>query len=195
MVPDSEAKRNGADWLQRAADLMTRGVRDRHSAWRTFSLATVEDGAPAVRSVALRGFERERFARERFAVEFWTDRRSAKVRALPDGAAAVFWDPRSHLQLRLRGRVELADMDAEAVAAVARSLPDEALRNYATLGAPGTKAGSGNPDERGGRELAYRNLLSCTIVPTAGDLVHLGRERHRRFLYRFDPFEWEEVIP
>ena len=189
MTDDSFLKADGADWLRRAADLLARGVRDRHSHWRTFALATVDEGGPAVRSVALRGFERDRTM-----VEFWTDRRSAKVPAFANGAAAMFWDPRSHIQLRLRGRIETADMSDEAVAQVAKGLPDEALRNYATLSAPGTQADH-DLDERGGRELAYQNLMSCRLIPATADLVHLGRDRHRRFRYQFEPFGWTEVVP
>ena len=190
MIQDSQDKSDGAVWLQRAADLLARGVRDRHSHWRTFALATCGADGPAVRSVALRGFEREGCV-----IEFWTDRRSAKVEALAGGAAAMFWDPRSHIQLRLSGRVETADMTDADVARVAKGLPDEALRNYATLAAPGSIAGKGDPDARGGRELAYENLMSCRLVPERGDLVHLGRERHRRFGYGFAPWGWQELVP
>lgn len=187
MTPEAE---DGAAWLRRAGELLARGVRDRHSNWRTFALATCDADGPAVRSVALRGFERESAT-----VEFWTDRRSAKVASFGNGAAAMFWDPRSHIQLRLSGRIETADASDPAVANVARGLSDEALLNYATLAPPGAVADHDDPDERGGRAFAMENLLACRLVPASGDLVHLGLHRHRRFAYRFDPFDWTAVVP
>ena len=64
-----------------------------------------------------------------------------------------------------------------------------------TLDAPGTVATGDDPDARGDRDLAYTNLMSCRLIPQQGDLVHLGRDRHRRFGYEFEPFRSEELVP
>ena len=179
-----------ADWLRGAAERMARGVRDRHSPWRLFALATIGDDGPEARTVALRGLERDTMT-----VEFWTDRRSFKVVTLDRGAAALFWDPRWHVQLRLAGTVEVSGTDDGATARLFDGLSDEAVRNYATLSGPGSLPGTHDADERGERTLARDNFLRCRIVPERGDLVHLGRERHSRFRYRFDPFAAVEVVP
>lgn len=101
--------------LREALGLLRDGVADRHSAFRTPTLATVDgEGGPDLRTVVLRAFDA---SARTLAVH--TDARSAKaaqLRANPLVALHV-WDAGRRLQIRLRGRASLHTDDATARAA------------------------------------------------------------------------------
>ena len=181
---------NGVAWLRRAIGLARTGTRDNSSPWHLFSLATVEEDGPAVRTVGLRGVEEEPFG-----IEFWTDRRSFKVDAFARDAAAMFWDPDTSIQLRLRGPVGTFGPDDARSAELIGKLPEDALLNYATLSAPGRPPERGEEPDARDVALASENFLRCALTAERADLVHLGDERDRRFRYTFDPFRCEEVVP
>ncbi len=84
--------------LDAAWSVLTRGAKDRKAPAHTPVLATNGDGAPRVRTVVLRGCDRD--ARR---LRFHTDRRSHKVAEIetdPAGAVLVY-DPGRKIQLRL----------------------------------------------------------------------------------------------
>jgi len=90
---------NDLDLTLRAAwDLLGRGAKDRKAPAHTPVLATMRDGRPQVRTVVLRGCDRETGR-----LRFHTDQRShkvAEIEAEPAGAVHVY-DPKQKVQLRL----------------------------------------------------------------------------------------------
>ncbi len=97
--PDLPDFYNDLDLSLRAAwSLLGRGAKDRKTPAHTPVLATMGAGRPQLRTVVLRGCDRE--ARR---LRFHTDRRSSKVpqiEADPAGTVLVY-DPKQKIQLRL----------------------------------------------------------------------------------------------
>jgi pyridoxine/pyridoxamine 5'-phosphate oxidase len=120
--------------LDEALTLLEEGAADPRSPWRTLALATTNpDGAPGIRTIVLRRFT----APDRLA-ELHTDARSPKMTAiLADNRAALHgWDPVRRVQIRLDGRLTLAD--APATQAAWGQLPETSRVTYAVALAPGT---------------------------------------------------------
>lgn len=121
--------------LAEAFKLLTRGVVDRRSAFRTIQVATVAaDGAPEVRTVVLRAFE----PAER-RLRFHTDRRSGKFAQLGRDPRVMLhgYDPGAKIQLRMAGRATIHIDDAVADDAWARTAP-MGRACYAITPGPGT---------------------------------------------------------
>jgi len=97
--PDLPDFYNDLDLTLRAAwDLLGRGAKDRKAPAHTPVLATMRDGRPQVRTVVLRGCDRETGR-----LRFHTDQRShkvAEIEADPAGAVHVY-DAKQKVQLRL----------------------------------------------------------------------------------------------
>lgn len=179
-APPARSAAAGAALLERTFALLERATADRRSNLRTFALATVEDGRPAARMVVLRNVDRVKRS-----IDFWTDGRSDKVPALARPVEALFWDPKTSIQLRLLARAEVAGTNDADVAALFDGLPDRALGDYATATAPGTDwTGDGTFD----RERARANFTRVRLFASEADLLELG-ETHRRFQVRFDGSE------
>ncbi|MGB0497228.1 MAG: pyridoxamine 5'-phosphate oxidase family protein [Rubricella sp.] len=157
--------------LDRAWSTLSRGVADRRAPARHLTLATIaQDGAPALRTVVLRG------ARRSDAVlEVHTDARSAKVAELRlDPRAAVhIWDPKARFQIRLSSRVEIVMGDAGAWA----SVPPRARAVYGEGPPPGAPVPEPVPQRGEGDQAAFtRLLLHLDRIET----LHLGEDMHRR---------------
>ena len=164
--------------MERTFALLAQATADRGSNFRTFALATVEGGSPSVRMVVLRAVDRD--AR---VLEFWTDRRSAKVEALPFGIEALFWDPKTAIQLRLTARTEATGTEDPVVASLFDGLPDHALLDYGSGSAPGTKIDHAPAFDRA---RARQNFLRVRLHATGADLLELRRGTNRRFRVEFD---------
>jgi len=110
--PDLPDFYNDLDLTLRAAwDLLGRGAKDRKAPAHTPVLATNGDSAPNLRTVVLRGCDRE-LGRLRFH----TDRRShkvAEIEADPAGAVLVY-DPGQKIQLRLDCQLSIHVDDDQA---------------------------------------------------------------------------------
>lgn len=175
----------GAALLERTFALLERATADRRSDFRTFAFATIEDGRPAVRMVVLRAVDRPKRG-----ITFWTDRRSAKVAALERPVEALFWDPRTSIQLRLLSTVQARGTDEPDVAALFDGLPDDALHDYATASAPGSPWDGGTAFDR---KRARENFTRVTLLPLSVDLLELSRGANRRFRVDFE--SGETVVP
>ena len=158
--------------------LFANGVTDRRSFFHTPTLATVEQGLPASRTVVLRDTD----AAQR-VLSFHTDQRSAKVAALiaqPIAALHVY-DPALKLQLRVTGPVTLYAEDAIADAAWASSTPS-ARRCYAVLPGPGSIIA--NPDDADldgqSQDAARAVFLRADLQIKSLDWLHLAVTGHRR---------------
>lgn len=166
--------------LAMALDALARGAADRDSPFHTPTLATAGlDGAPALRTVVLRGFEPATRS-----LSIHTDRRSPKFAALAaDPRAALHgYDAATRLQLRLAGRATLHLDDAIADAAWAASRKTSRM-TYATEWAPGTAlpAPPAAPEDAlGGR----RNFAALVLRVDSLDWLLLDPAGHCRA--RFD---------
>jgi hypothetical protein len=120
-----------------AFGLLTRGAVDRRSAFHTPVFVTYGlENFPSARTVVLRGFDPVRRV-----IAFHSDRRSRKIAELmvTDAGAAVFYDAKIKIQVRVRGRCRVHSGDEVALEAWQR-LPAFSRRCY--LGeAPGTPSG------------------------------------------------------
>ncbi|MCW5728418.1 pyridoxamine 5'-phosphate oxidase family protein [Parvibaculum sp.] len=179
------------DMAALAFALLEEGASDAGSPLRKPALATLSAaGAPAVRTVILRNFDRQ--AR---MLELFTDARSAKVAELArePRASMMFYDPRRDVQLRLTGKaVPLTGPAAEA-AWTAAGLPSR--RAYLAVAAPGTASDSptsGLPPEVEGMipsadrlEEGRVNFALIRFGFDEADLVVLSRSGHRRARIRW----------
>lgn len=191
------------DMAALAFELPAEGARDASSPLRKPALATVAaTGAPALRTVILRGFDGE--AR---LIELFTDTRSSKVAELErePQASMLFYDPRRDVQLRLTGRAVPLTGPAAAEAWERAGLPSR--RAYLAVAAPGTASmapTSGLPPEVEGiipsadkLEEGRVNFALIRFGFDQADVVVLSRSGHRRARIRWpsDTAIMEWLVP
>lgn len=88
------------DIVARLWQQLSRASRDKHHAWRTPAMASVDaNGQPHVRSIVLRSA-----LADEWVLQAYTDARSIKCQHLltNNRVALVFWSPRLHWQLRVQ---------------------------------------------------------------------------------------------
>lgn len=174
--------------LEAAWALLERGAKDRKAPAHTPVLATSRDGAPGVRTVVLRGCDRQ--ARR---LRFHTDRRSPKVaeiEAEPAGAVLVY-DPGEKVQLRLdcQLRVRIDDEMAREAWAATR---DFSRVCYQVMRAPGTPVDDPRAvpfsaeDSQGGAE--HFAVISALIDRI--EWLYLAAPGHRRAEFLWQEGEW-----
>lgn len=156
---------------------LTRATHDRHHAWRTPVLATVDGDAADARTVVLREVDVD--ARQ---LVVYTDTRAAKVAQLRAKPAAmlVLWSARLGWQVRCRLHAEVADDGLAVSSRWTRVKLSPAAQDYLSPVAPGAAL-----DAQTAPALAHRE---CFAVITARvvdiDWLELHRDGHRRA--RFD---------
>jgi hypothetical protein len=155
---------------------LSRGVADASAPARHPTLATVGlQGGPEVRTVVLRAADRASGA-----VQVHTDTGSAKVAELRKTplAALHVWDHTAHLQIRLRGTVDIGTGDQ--VAHLWSRVPDGSRASYGVTPAPGTPIPASDAYQRipdAGRFA----VLTMSIAQI--DVVHLSGDYHRRAVF------------
>ena len=167
---------------------LLRGVADRRSPFRTPGFATVRtDGAPAVRTVVLRGAD----AAGR-TLHFHTDARSPKARDLEScpRAAWLFYDRKARLQIRVSGRTFLQRQGPEVDAAWERTTAS-GRRTYATAIAPGQVIGEPHPLDLPVDDPRVRDVfcLGTTKVDHI-DWLWLHHAGHQRARLQWTGTEW-----
>ena len=175
-----ETGRNALDAvLQQGLTLLQTGAADPGAAFRTLALATVQDGAPGIRTVILRHFA----AVDRVA-EFHTDARSPKLAAILHNPRAALhgWDKAARIQLRLDGTVTTAD-PADTDAAWA-ALPGPSQASYAVALAPGTPIAAPQDARATSPEQARSVFRLLRLRFDALEYLSLAHGAHRRA--RFD---------
>ena len=127
------------EYLDGCWQLLRLATQERKASFRTPVLATVDGGAPRLRTVVLR-----RVAVAERLLLFYTDRRSAKVSELRENpqAGCLFYDEGRKLQVRVQGRCRLHAGD-ELSQQCWRQLPVAGRRSYATVEPPGRPAECG----------------------------------------------------
>jgi 3-hydroxyisobutyrate dehydrogenase len=167
-------------------------VKNRRHAWHTLAVATSGLPGPSVRTVVLRGVNREEGL-----VVFHTDRRAPKIgeiRAHPT-VGLLFYDPQARVQLRFRARAVL-HMDDEIAAAAWERTPAGSRRCYLAEAAPGSPCESPEgtlpkmwrertpPLEETGPGWENFAVVHCRVEEA--DWLQLNAHGHERALFQKD---------
>ena len=154
---------------------LVRGTVDRRSAFKWPVLVTGgEPFGPSGRVVVLR-----RFNAETHQAVIYTDRRSSKVAHIADQphAELVFFDPKSLLQIRMRGAANVhangPEKDAAFDQLTARSHSD-----YSTVSRPGARLVNAQPERN--LKMSRDHFALIEIVAQEYDILSLDRDGHRR---------------
>lgn len=182
--------------LEEAWRLLVRGVADRKHAFHQPVLATIDEHAlPCARTVVLR-----RVVPEDRLVICHTDRRSPKVAQLERTPIAswAFYDPRSRVQIRIRGRTRIELPGESSVAEEAWAATRLMSRRcYLAPSGPSTPTetpsinlpddlATASPDE-GRSEAGRANFAALVTRVDRLDWLRLRHDGHRRAL-----FEWAD---
>jgi len=178
---------NCLDAVKREAfALLSRGVGDRRSAFHTPVLVTHGlDGFPAARTVVLRAFDPNVRT-----ITIHSDCRSGKMAEITknDRAAAVFYDARKKIQIRITGHCRLHHQDDVARNAW-RKVPAFSRRCYLAEppGSVAEKPSSGLPSELKKRapaldesEMGSTNFVVIRFQLLALEWLYLSARGHRR---------------
>lgn len=178
-------------WLQ-----VFQAQQARNKPGNRVQVATVgEHGAPALRTVVLRGFTRDG------QPWFFTDARSLKVRHLqrtPQVSLLAWWE-RTDDQFRIDGRASLHGADAAGETAVLRRMSWQRLagRREAWLGpAPGSVLGTTSPDQAPDTPEPPDTFVVVTVDVECVDWLRLGAPHTRVRFTRAGP-TWlrHELVP
>ncbi len=159
--------------------LLETGAADPGSPFHVLTLGTLAGAAPRLRSVVLRGFERERLL-----LTVHTDARSPKVAEI-DATPAVelhVWDDAGKVQLRLVGAARLRCRDERAAAEWA-ALGEHTRATYQVGAAPSSVLRGPPPADQ---DLAAAQAVFTVIDVTLSAIEHLqlSRQGNRRTLFR-----------
>ena len=174
--------------------LLERAAADRRSPMRTVQVATVADDGARVRTVVLRGAERE--AR---SLRFHTDARSGKMAELERQPAVEIcaYAPKAKIQLRLRGTATLHRTDAVAEAAWTATAPYSRVCYRAAYG-PGTPLDApqeGDPSEAernpANPDAGRGTFVAVTVDVTRIEWLYLAARGHRRAAFIWVTDFWQ----
>ncbi|NBT57785.1 hypothetical protein EBT16_03270 [bacterium] len=146
-----------------------RAVKSRHEPWHLVTLATVRNHEPEIRTLVLRGADRDQGL-----IWMHTDLRSPKCRDIEKSpvGSLLFYDPRDRWQLRLKGSCWL-DSDSDSSESAWNKTNASARRCYQGPFAPGTRS-----------ETLSTNLPAADVAPTA------GRENFCRLIFKVSMLDW-----
>ena len=173
--------------------LLERATADRRSPMRTVQVATVALDGARVRTVVLRGAEREGRT-----LRFHTDARSGKIDELAAQPAVELcaYDPKAKIQLRLRGTATMhrsngiADTAWAATASHSRICYRAAHGPGAPLDAPQeadpTEAARNPADSEAGRDA----FVAVTVDVTRIEWLYLAARGHRRAVFIWSGDAW-----
>lgn len=175
--------------LETAWNILADGVKNRRAPAHTPTLATIgTNGAPRLRTVVLRGFEKSLQH-----VRFHTDRRSGKaaeLRADPRAGLHVY-DPQRKVQLQIGGQVALHMDDSLADAAWQKTQPMSRIC-YQVTRAPGTAIA--NPldavQDASLNDGGSANFLVATLQIETLEWLFLDARGHRRARFIRDGDAW-----
>lgn len=184
---------------------LVRAVNDRHHAWRTPTLATVDDqGFPQARSVVLRSANRT--SNE---LRIFTDARTPKCQHLQQQpkAALQFWSKRLNWQLRVRLDTQVITEGKDVEAAWQRIYQSKAATDYLAIQPPGSlqlgdgQLGDGQlgDSQLGDGQLETERAITANsdhhLAIIVGRVCHmdwleLNREGHQRAQIIGDSLTW-----
>lgn len=161
---------------------LERAARDRDHGWHLLGVATVDDDAPALRTVVLREVD-ERQNR----LSFYTDARSPKVGQVQrnPNAALLAWSPVLHWQLRLRVKLTVETSGPGVAARWAGFRQTDAAQDYLSPRAPGSLLEGIEPEpaDRGHFAVVHAQVLSI-------DWLELLADGRRRAVFDGDGMRW-----
>ncbi len=171
-------------FVETALSALQRALHERGSELRNVQLATLSpDGAPGLRTVVLRGFERAPAG-----LEMHTDARAAKVRDLggDNRVSVLAWSAEAQLQLRFDGTARLHRDDA-----VARGRWDALSPNgrnaYGLRSDPGRRIEDPENRTHLPEDEQFRCFTVMMVSPTSVDVLRLGPDgAQTRAIGRFD---------
>lgn len=167
---------------------LTRGTADARAPARYPTFATVSpQGRPEARTVALR-----RADREQAILEVHTDIETLKVAALRINKVAAFhiWVPKSDLQIRASGMVEI--LTGDAVAGEWAKVPPGSRVSYGTMPVPGSPIADVYDYAKPADQNRFA-VLRCQLEEI--DLVHLGARHRRAAFMAQDGWQGQWVAP
>lgn len=180
--------------LERVFNLLAHGVKNRHDAFHTAVLATVnQQNLPEARTVVFRRFEREL----RFALFCHVDRRSPKAAEIENNPQVswLFYHSPERIQLRCRGTAVIHTND-ETADAQWQSSQLFSRRCYcgAAPGTPADTPSSGLPEFLENRsptleeteEMGRQNFAVIETAISEMDVYELNVRGHRRSLFVFN---------
>lgn len=160
-------------FVEAALSALERALRERGSDLRNVQLATLSpDGAPGLRTVVLRGFERMPAG-----LEVHTDGRAAKARDV-DGderVSLLAWSAEEQLQLRFEGTARL-HRDDDVSRARWDALSPSARNAYGLRSDPGRRID--DPEDRSHlpEHEQFRRFAVILVSPASVDVLRLGPE-------------------
>ncbi|MEL6675374.1 MAG: pyridoxamine 5'-phosphate oxidase family protein [Bacteroidota bacterium] len=168
-------------WPLAKAELM-RANADRKHPFRYFTLGTLGETYPELRTVVNRGISAELILR------CYTDSRTPKVAQLRQHSevSALFYHPKKQLQVRIKGQARLVESGEAFEQIKSRLAAGPSARDYQTQRPPGS---AWQEDALG--EHLYFCLVE--IIPDEIDLLQLRREGHLRSSLRRHEDGWEEI--
>jgi pyridoxine/pyridoxamine 5'-phosphate oxidase len=175
------------DALNNALSLLAEGAADPASPFHTPTLASIgADGAPAVRTVVLRGF-----ANDARCLEMHTDTRSAKFVDFTGHSAAAlhFWDAGKRVQIRLGGQIALHVGDQVAAAAWGK-LRAASRATYCVQPGPGTPIAAPHDTHGIGEDAAFSVFCVMRMQFDVLEWLHLEHGSHARARFRWDNGEF-----
>lgn len=189
-IPPDDLEALRGEIAEHLADAVTQSG----SGWRTPILATTGlNGGPQARTVVLRSL----YHGQR-QLTIYTDHRSTKVQEIQSDnrVAMTFWDPSSGQQLRITGHASLI-MSGPEVDSAWENLSTASRLPYlaaSTPGKPRANAGAGWSDDLIEQHLTHADtemgravFTLLTVSWTTWDWLWLGRNGHRRALWRWGP--------
>jgi pyridoxine/pyridoxamine 5'-phosphate oxidase len=172
------------DLLALAKAELVRSNADQRHPFRFFYLST-QGKYPEVRMVVKRDF-----SHLDWSLLFFTDERSPKVAQIKERAlvSALFYHPKKHLQLRMKGAAELIGPEHEAYTQYVEKVRESpAIKDYTSAEAPGTVIMKESQLQHG-QDLHF---MAIRIRPVYLDLLQLGKEEHLRMSYRQVAGAWQ----
>lgn len=163
-----------------------RASQDRHHAWRTPVLATVDrDGNANARTVVLRNVD---VANQ--ALLLFTDRRSPKVEEIlkEPRAMFVFWSARLNWQLRVRVSITHQTSGPQVEAQWQRVKQTDAAADYLSALAPGSPVPEASAVLALPQQTDNFTLLIAQV--TEIDWLELARAGHRRACLTQSAWQW-----
>ncbi len=157
--------------LERAFSCLEAAPADRGSEFRLLQLATVApDGAPELRTLVLRRFERSPLV-----ATFHADRRSAKIRAISAAprVALLAWSDAMQLQVRMTGEARIHTGD-DVARAEWDALSSGARATYTLAAIPGTPVTDAEADAHIHEADALGQFAVLRIAAARLDILELG---------------------
>lgn len=151
-------------------------LKARDGALRHPMLSTLSPTGPELRTVVLRTADR---AKGHF--EVYTDSRTPKTNEIKHDprVSLAAWDPDTALQFRVRGTADIR-MGAEVTERWI-ALPPAARASYAAVAVPG---GPSSGEDARQPDPDQRFFAVIGISADEIEVLHLGKDRHRRAIFR-----------